>query len=164
MCSLAANLWAWVRSPETPPAPLQIPPPISHEKEVDVESSHSVCLSVCLSQPLVWLLFDDHVHSTLHFLSFVLRIDLSEWSLACIFWRPCLSSSPRELSLLAFLAGRSEDTSLSDKTLCMCWRVTAALWHTSVLLQFSSLYQLLWASNPKLPDHLETTTTTKKDT
>lgn len=34
MCSLAANLRAWVRSPETPQAPLQIPATISQEDKV----------------------------------------------------------------------------------------------------------------------------------
>lgn len=66
---------------------------ISHEKELDVESSRSVCVSVRLSQSSLTLFI------LLGFVSFVLWIDLSERCLACIFWHP---------SLLGFLARRSE--------------------------------------------------------
>lgn len=59
----------------------------------------SFCLCLCSSLSV----FVDHAHSTLRFFSFVLWIDLSEWSLACIFWRPCLP-----FLLERFLAGRSE--------------------------------------------------------
>ncbi len=123
---------------------------ISHEKEVDVESSHSVCVcsSLSLSQSSLTMFILLYVS----FLLFSELICLSGAWLAS-FGVP-VSLFSRRAFFLAF--GREIwDTSLSDKTFCMCWRVTAALWHTSVLLQFSSLYQLLWASIPKLPDHLK---------